>query len=70
MSVTGFDDTPQAQWTTPRLTSVRQPLLGMGRMAVETVFGMADGVQPASRHLQLATTLSIHDSTGPVSPLA
>ncbi|MEU4511296.1 substrate-binding domain-containing protein [Nonomuraea wenchangensis] len=66
LSVTGFDDTPQTEWTTPRLTSVRQPLVGMGRMAVETVLGMADGVQPASRHLQLATTLSVRDSTGPV----
>ncbi|MBO3751236.1 substrate-binding domain-containing protein [Streptosporangiaceae bacterium NEAU-GS5] len=66
LSVTGFDDTPQTQWTTPQLTSVRQPLVGMGRMAVETVLGMADGVQPASRHLQLATTLSVRDSTGPV----
>ncbi|MBB5783301.1 LacI family DNA-binding transcriptional regulator [Nonomuraea jabiensis] len=65
LSVTGFDDTPQTQWTTPRLTSVRQPLVGMGRMAVEAVLGMADGVQPASRHLQLATTLSVRDSTGP-----
>lgn len=65
LSVTGFDDTPQTEWTTPRLTSVRQPLEGMGRMAVETILGMADGVQPASRHLQLATTLSVRDSTGP-----
>ncbi|WP_169946357.1 LacI family DNA-binding transcriptional regulator [Microbispora sp. H11081] len=65
LSVTGFDDTPQTEWTTPRLTSVRQPLVGMGRMAVETVLAMADGVQPASRHLQLATTLSVRDSTGP-----
>ncbi|SEU36385.1 transcriptional regulator, LacI family [Nonomuraea wenchangensis] len=66
LSVTGFDDTPQTEWTTPKLTSVRQPLVGMGRMAVETVLGMADGVQPASRHLQLATTLSVRESTGPV----
>lgn len=68
LSVTGFDDTPQTLWTTARLTSVRQPLVGMGRMAVETVLGMADGVQPASRHLQLATTLSVRDSTGSVPP--
>ena len=66
LSVTGFDDTSQAQWTTPRLTSVGQPLIGMARMAVETVLGMADGVQPASPHLQLATTLNVRDSTGPV----
>ncbi|MEO3876323.1 LacI family DNA-binding transcriptional regulator [Nonomuraea sp. B12E4] len=65
LSITGFDDTPQTQWTTPHLTSVRQPLAGMGRMAVETVLAMADGTQPASQHLQLATTLSIRDSTGP-----
>ncbi len=65
LSVTGFDDTPQTEWTTPSLTSVRQPLAGMGRMAVETVLGMAEGVQPASRHLQLATTLSVRGSTGP-----
>lgn len=51
----------------PRLTSVGQPLVGMGRMAVETALGMANGVQPASRHLQLATTLNVRDSTGPAT---
>jgi LacI family transcriptional regulator len=65
LSVVGFDDTPQATWTNPRLTSVHQPLIGMGRMAVETVLAMAEGVQPASRHLQLATTLTVRDSSGP-----
>ena len=39
--------------------------MGMGRMAVETVLGIADGVQPASQHLELATTLSVRESTGP-----
>ncbi|MDQ7808599.1 substrate-binding domain-containing protein [Amycolatopsis sp. A133] len=68
LSVTGFDDTPQAQWTTPRLTSVGQPLAGMGRMAVETVLAMAGGGRPASRHLELATTLNVRDSTGPATP--
>lgn len=68
LSVTGFDDTSQTEWTTPRLTSVRQPLAGMGRMAVETVIGMAGGIQPASQHLELATTLSVRDSTGPARP--
>ncbi|THV29578.1 LacI family DNA-binding transcriptional regulator [Glycomyces paridis] len=65
LSVTGFDDTPQTEWTAPRLTSVRQPLAGMGRMAVETVLGMAEGARPASRRLQLATSLTVRDSTGP-----
>lgn len=66
LSVTGCDDTPQAEWTAPGLTSVRQPLAGMGRMAVDTVLAMAKGAKPASRHLQLATALTVRDSTGPV----
>lgn len=65
LSVVGFDDTPQALWTTPRLTSVHQPLTGMGRMAAETVLAMADGVQPASRQVQLVTTLAVRESTAP-----
>lgn len=65
LSVVGFDDTPQAAWTSPQLTSVHQPLAGMGRMAVETVLAMADGVDPASRHVQLATSLTVRDSTAP-----
>lgn len=65
LSVVGFDDTPQASWTSPRLTSVHQPLDGMGRMAVETVLGMAAGVEPASWSVQLATTLVVRESTAP-----
>ncbi|MFI6423956.1 LacI family DNA-binding transcriptional regulator [Promicromonospora sp. NPDC050880] len=70
LSVVGFDDTPQAAWTTPQLTSVHQPLAGMGRMAVETVLAMADGVEPASRHVQLATSLTVRDSTAPPAAVA
>ncbi|MBB2921810.1 LacI family DNA-binding transcriptional regulator [Cellulomonas cellasea] len=65
LSVVGFDDTPQAAWTTPPLTSVHQPLRGMGRVAVETVLAMAAGTAPASRYVQLATSLVVRESTAP-----
>ena len=65
LSVTGFDDTPQAAWTTPPLTTVHQHLEGMGAMAVQTILTMADGGRPSSRHVELATSLTIRDSTGP-----
>ena len=65
LSVTGFDDTPQAAWTTPPLTTVHQHLEEMGRMAVQTVLAMADGGRPASRHVELATSLTLRASTGP-----
>ncbi|GAB2477524.1 LacI family DNA-binding transcriptional regulator [Xylanimonas ulmi] len=63
LSVTGFDDTPQAAWTTPPLTTVHQHLDGMGRMAVQTVIAMSMGKQPASRHVELATSLTLRGST-------
>ena len=63
LSVTGFDDTPQAAWTTPPLTTVHQHLDGMGAIAVQTVLGMVEGRSPASRHLDLATSLTVRRST-------
>jgi LacI family transcriptional regulator len=66
LSVMGFDDTPQAAWTTPPLTTVHQHLEGMGAMAVQTVLVMAEGNKPSSRHVELATSLMVRDSTAPV----
>ncbi|GEK20831.1 LacI family DNA-binding transcriptional regulator [Cellulomonas xylanilytica] len=68
VSVIGFDDTPQAAWTTPPLTTVRQDLDGMGRLAVQTVLGLSSGQQPSARHIELATTLTVRDTTGPAPP--
>lgn len=65
LSVTGFDDTPQAAWTTPPLTTVHQHLEGMGSMAVQTVLSMAEGRRPSSRHVELATSLTVRESTAP-----
>ncbi|WP_158375442.1 LacI family DNA-binding transcriptional regulator [Cellulosimicrobium cellulans] len=66
LSVTGFDDTPQAAWTTPPLTTVHQHLEDMGRMAVRTALAMADGRPPASARVELGTSLTVRASTGAV----
>lgn len=65
LSVAGFDDIPQAEWTSPKLTSVRTPLIGIGRMATETLFALAEGREPASHHIQLSTSLIVRESTAP-----
>jgi LacI family transcriptional regulator len=65
VSVGGFDDIPQAEWVSPKLTSVRAPLVGIGRMAMETILGMAAGKEPPSHHIQLATRLMARESTAP-----
>lgn len=63
VSVTGFDDTPQAPWTTPPLSTVHQHLDEMGRLAVQIVVAMSRGEPPASRHVELATSLTIRETT-------
>ncbi|WP_394552812.1 LacI family DNA-binding transcriptional regulator [Agromyces sp. MMS24-JH15] len=65
LSITGFDDVPQAEWVAPKLTSVRAPLIGIGRMAVETVLALAEGRAPISHNIQLSTSLVVRESTAP-----
>lgn len=68
LSITGFDDTPQAAWTTPSLSTVHQNLEGMGAIAVQTVLNMTEGRRPSSRHLELSTSLTLRESTAPPPP--
>lgn len=66
LSVTGFDDTPQASWFSPQLTTVRQPLADMGRLAVRIAVENSEGQGPESDHIQLTTRLIPRSSTGPI----
>jgi len=66
LSVTGFDDIDLAQATSPMLTTVRQPLAEMGRMAVSLLIRLLEGHQVEARHVELATDLVVRASTGPV----
>jgi LacI family transcriptional regulator len=65
LSVVGFDDIDVARSTTPRLTTVRQPLQEMGRMAVTALMRVLDGHRAEALHIELATELVIRNSTGP-----
>ncbi|MBR1836542.1 MAG: GntR family transcriptional regulator [Kiritimatiellae bacterium] len=48
MSVSGFDDDPIAEWTTPGVTTVRQDFGAMGRRAFETLVGtVLTGSEPS-----------------------
>jgi LacI family transcriptional regulator len=67
LSVVGFDDIDVSRATTPRLTTVRQPLQEMGRMAVTALMRVLDGHEAEALHIELATELVVRDSTAPVS---
>lgn len=65
LSIAGFDDIDLAQATTPTLTTVRQPLQEMGRMAVSLLIRLLERHRLDALHVELATELVIRGSTGP-----
>jgi LacI family transcriptional regulator, galactose operon repressor len=66
LSVVGFDDTEVARLSSPALTTVRQPLGDMGKVALRTALRLADDEEIDSHHVELATELVVRRSTGPV----
>ena len=43
IAIVGFDDVPEAAFTRPRLTTVRQPVVGLGRLSVKALISMIAG---------------------------
>jgi LacI family transcriptional regulator len=66
VSVVGFDDLPESKWTSPPLTTVRQPLAEMGIVAARTVLRLAQGEQIETPRIELATELIVRDSSAPL----
>ncbi len=66
LSVAGFDDIDVSRATTPRLTTVRQPLQEMGRTAVTMLMRQLDGHTHEALSMELETRLVVRESTGPV----
>ncbi|MCZ4119806.1 LacI family DNA-binding transcriptional regulator [Streptomyces sp. H39-S7] len=66
LSITGFDDIDLSRSTLPRLTTVRQPLEEMGRMAASLLMRLLERHTVDTLHVELATQLIVRDSTGPV----
>jgi LacI family transcriptional regulator len=68
VSVVGFDDLPEARWSSPPLTTVRQPLAEMGVLAARTVLRLAAGDEIDSPRVELATGLMVRESTAAPLP--
>ncbi|MBA8793298.1 LacI family transcriptional regulator [Friedmanniella endophytica] len=65
LSLVGFDDAPISRLLSPPLTTVRQPLLEMGRVALQTALRLAAGEPLEVHHVELATELIVRASTAP-----
>jgi LacI family transcriptional regulator len=65
LSVVGFDDTEPATIVSPALTTVRQPLAEMGRMAVTLLMRLLERQRFETMRVELATRLVVRESTAP-----
>lgn len=65
LSVVGFDDIAPAQWVSPPLTTVHQPLRRMGAEAARIVLRAGEEPEEAAPRLDLATHLVVRASTAP-----
>ena len=62
LSVVGFDDVEAAEIVTPMLTTIRQPLAEMGRMAVSLLERLIEGQRIEALHVELRTQLVVRES--------
>jgi LacI family transcriptional regulator len=65
LSVVGFDALDASRIVTPALTTVRQPLAEMGRLAVRLLLGVIDEPRNEAMRVELATALVPGASTAP-----
>jgi DNA-binding LacI/PurR family transcriptional regulator len=67
LSIVGFDDLPVAQYLTPPLTTVRQPIAELGRTAIATLIDLLEAKRPPTllADLVLQPELVIRDSSSP-----
>ncbi|WP_104781754.1 MULTISPECIES: LacI family DNA-binding transcriptional regulator [Streptomyces] len=65
LSVVGFDDVPAVAWVDPPLTTVHQPLADMAVAATELALALGRGEDVPRVGLEIATTLTIRESTAP-----
>jgi len=65
VSVIGFDDIQAASYNTPRLTTIRQPLAEMGRIATQSLLNFIHGTIAPREEIAVEPELIVRESTGP-----
>ncbi len=68
LAITGWDDIPVARHVTPALTTVRQPMLDLGRRAAALLHERITTNRTEPRHEVLPTELVVRSSCGCAAP--
>ncbi len=63
ISVVGFDDIPSAAFNIPSLTTIRQPLVRMGRVAAQTLLDRIAGKNDYPAQIAIEPELIVREST-------
>jgi LacI family xylobiose transport system transcriptional regulator len=65
LSIVGYDDLQLAQWSSPALTTIHQPLTKMAEEAAKLIVTMSEGELGSIPRMDLATRLVVRESTAP-----
>jgi DNA-binding LacI/PurR family transcriptional regulator len=63
VSVIGFDDIKTAAFNNPRLTTIRQPMANMGRIAARCILNRLHGSEPFREEIPVEPELVVREST-------
>lgn len=64
LAVMGFDDEPNSQFLKPPLTTMKQPLFDIAKLAVTLVIEQSRGNAPEGQRFEVPSTLVARESTG------
>jgi len=63
VSVIGFDDITVSAFSRPRLTTIRQPMANMGRIAAQCALNQLKGLEPFRKQITVEPELVVREST-------
>jgi DNA-binding LacI/PurR family transcriptional regulator len=67
--VIGFDDIPSAAYSLPRLTTIRQPLAELGRIASRRLLDRIQELDTPTDDILVAPELVVRESSGPAKAI-
>ena len=69
LSIIGVDNQPLASFISPRLTTVAQPMVELGRTAARLLLDRVQGLSGPPEQRVLPTQLIIRETTGPAQEM-
>ena len=64
VAIVGFDDIASAMYTEPPLTTVKQPIREIGKLATELIMARVNGERKEPQSRRLKTSLIVRESCG------